>query len=680
MTKLYKQENGIWILQTSDGGGIELVSYDISSKIVDETIYIYNNSNNAPLYIGLISDLSDSAGVSYGTKENLFAQISDFFVKASSDGEAFNELESKVDETIIELGALEDRVDNLGVEANLEPLTTEVAQIRSDLNEKVGKLTTYESINVVSGQQIMSYNPLVEPSGKTIYVRVLRDGTVSNQGIGVSLYKGSTQITNVQSSDESWIEITLTDDVTQIALYKSAAQVTTSGVITLQVAYGIEKQIAGLEKSVDNNDIIIADLSYKVGKLTTYEPLTVVSGQMISSYNALVEPSGKKIYVRVLRSGTVKSQGIGVSIYKGSTQLINVQSSDESWIEIILPDRTTQIVLYKSAAQVTTSGIVTLQVAYGIEQKIAELESDINFLHSTYSVNNNVLWVGTSIPESAKYPIESCRKNGYNCINKSLGSSSLTFRNEHPTTVSSSSGRQLTATVNELELLYRSDVENSIISEATLNGWKNGSYENSIMPYVDGSNPTQVSMIVIDHGYNDRSIIRDEILNIDNWDWESEDRSTFYGAFRYLLNKIQSVNPFIKIVVGGYFTNTVYRWRDSVAGVGNFINGEQICKVQQAIANKYNLTILKVWEHTQMSNNYVNGTSSYITDFNSTYGTSYNNLILVDNNMADIPNPSGNISAIQLYCPDGVHPHSDLTGNCNKRLNAIYSQLIQGLI
>ena len=44
MTKLYKQENGIWILQTSDGAGIELVSYDISSKIVDETIYIYNNS------------------------------------------------------------------------------------------------------------------------------------------------------------------------------------------------------------------------------------------------------------------------------------------------------------------------------------------------------------------------------------------------------------------------------------------------------------------------------------------------------------------------------------------------------------------------------------------------------------------------------------------------------------
>ena len=113
MTKLYKQENGIWILQTSDGAGIELVSYDISSKIVDETIYIYNNSNNAPLYIGQISDLSDSSGISYGTKENLFAQVGDFFVKASSDGEAFNELGSKVDETIIELGTLGDRVDNL---------------------------------------------------------------------------------------------------------------------------------------------------------------------------------------------------------------------------------------------------------------------------------------------------------------------------------------------------------------------------------------------------------------------------------------------------------------------------------------------------------------------------------------------------------------------------------------
>ena len=125
MTKLYKQENGIWILQTSDGGGIELVSYDISSKIVDETIYIYNNSNNAPLYIGLISNLCDSSGISYGTKENLFTQIGDFFVKASSDGEASNELESKVYETIVELGTLENKVDNL------EPLNARVTELEA---------------------------------------------------------------------------------------------------------------------------------------------------------------------------------------------------------------------------------------------------------------------------------------------------------------------------------------------------------------------------------------------------------------------------------------------------------------------------------------------------------------------------------------------------------------------
>lgn len=88
MTKLYKQENGVWMLQTSDGLGLELVSYEISSKIINETIYIYKNVNNTPLYIGPIKDLCDSSGVSYGTKENLFAQVGDFFVKASSGGEA----------------------------------------------------------------------------------------------------------------------------------------------------------------------------------------------------------------------------------------------------------------------------------------------------------------------------------------------------------------------------------------------------------------------------------------------------------------------------------------------------------------------------------------------------------------------------------------------------------------
>lgn len=32
----------------------------------------------------------------------------------------------------------------------------------------------------------------------------------------------------------------------------------------------------------------------------------------------------------------------------------------------------------------------------------------------------------------------------------------------------------------------------------------------------------------------------------------------------------------------------------------------------------------------------------------------------------------GNISVLQFYCLDGIHPHNDLTGNCNKMLNDIW--------
>jgi hypothetical protein len=53
---------------------------------------------------------------------------------------------------------------------------------------------------------------------------------------------------------------------------------------------------------------------------------------------------------------------------------------------------------------------------------------------------------------------------------------------------------------------------------------------------------------------------------------------------------------------------------------------------------------------------------------------------LIDENQDDIIDTDGNIPALQLYCPDGIHPHTDKTGNSNKRLDAIYTKLLRSLI
>ena len=104
----------------------------------DNKIRLINllSKTNDPIFSGNVTDIINKENKSYDNLTDFINKCKDFFVNASSNGEALTELESKVDETIIELGALEDRVDNLGVEANLEPLNVEVAQLRSDLSKK----------------------------------------------------------------------------------------------------------------------------------------------------------------------------------------------------------------------------------------------------------------------------------------------------------------------------------------------------------------------------------------------------------------------------------------------------------------------------------------------------------------------------------------------------------------
>ena len=113
----------------------------------DNKIRLINllSKTNDPIFSGNVTDIINKENKSYDNLTDFINKCKDFFVNASSNGEAFNELESKVDETIVEIGALEDRVNNLGVEANLEPLTTEVAQLRSDLNE-IKDLTTIYNV------------------------------------------------------------------------------------------------------------------------------------------------------------------------------------------------------------------------------------------------------------------------------------------------------------------------------------------------------------------------------------------------------------------------------------------------------------------------------------------------------------------------------------------------------
>jgi hypothetical protein len=211
-----------------------------------------------------------------------------------------------------------------------------------------------------------------------------------------------------------------------------------------------------------------------------------------------------------------------------------------------------------------------------------------------------------------------------------------------------------------------------------INNFKSYSYESLIIPYIDGT-LASCDTVVIDHGYNDRQVIinetswhpgdgetqftvgagREWLLKLQDpfektlevegyfqgkwWNDESVSSKKHYmSAMIFLVKKIWAVNPKIKIIIGNYFTS-----KSNVFGAefGNDRLGEFVHLANSAIASWLRVNCVEVWHHTGLYNR---------------------NL------------PAGN--DYQLFCPDGVHPHSDSTGHSNKIIAGVYINAIRGTL
>ncbi|MBR0036902.1 MAG: hypothetical protein IJP70_04600 [Bacteroidales bacterium] len=176
------------------------------------------------------------------------------------------------------------------------------------------------------------------------------------------------------------------------------------------------------------------------------------------------------------------------------------------------------------------------------------------FLYLSYieaQIPKRVLWLGTSIPAGCTYPKVACEHMQMICINESVGASFLTLWTEEREFQEQSSGLSLTMSREEKEQAFRSYVNRGIISESTLDYWKNTSYESLILPYIKNAD-----IVVIDHGYNDDYSL-EKIYNTgkENIDWDSQDRKDFIGAFNYIYNLVLGEQPHALVIIGGYFQN-----------------------------------------------------------------------------------------------------------------------------
>ena len=284
------------------------------------------------------------------------------------------------------------------------------------------------------------------------------------------------------------------------------------------------------------------------------------------------------------------------------------------------------------------------------------------------TLNNNskgILWLGTSIPAGKalekSYPMIVGEILDVNIINKSLGSSFMStgcysFNNPMSNLKNNNLdvGKCLSETVSEKEERFRPKVTDNTITEDDLNTIKSYSFENLVFPYLDS-----VDTVVIDHGYNDRYVIQNQLQNegFDEIDWNSRDKSTFVGAMNYLIDKIHEKYPRMRIILSGHYQN-VNECR-------------YVCLMQKALAEHFGYPILDLWSYAGMSPEvYVKGTGNYFTEYNKTYGTKY----------SPVKGSDGNYSELIINCPDTVHPHSDVSGKTINKIGVILSKLIGGQI
>ena len=292
------------------------------------------------------------------------------------------------------------------------------------------------------------------------------------------------------------------------------------------------------------------------------------------------------------------------------------------------------------------------------------------------------LWKGTSIPEGVKYPENACSALGWDCYNLSLGASGICLNQGFLN--NGRDGKDLTETKTEKIIRYKNFVEKGLMTQEYYDRILSFGYEGRLIPFLDGTNAA-CDIIVIDHGFNDRNgtnvpgsmdvqqlyeTFGEQDLSTDKTD-DDFDRSNFIEAFCFLIKKIREVNPAALIVICSHLENT--------SGGSDFddlvsYRGYYLCLLQQKIADHFGFPFLNICDYSGFTMDVVPNSSDYLDNLNATYGTSFERIVY---NTAQKEKGDGLITYYQYYCPDGVHPHTDPTGQAERILTKNITMLLK---
>lgn len=301
------------------------------------------------------------------------------------------------------------------------------------------------------------------------------------------------------------------------------------------------------------------------------------------------------------------------------------------------------------------------------------------------ATTHNVLWIGTSIPAGCRYPEGCCSNLGWKCYNMSLGASGICVNDGFLN--NARDGKDLSETKEEKAKRYEQYIGYGDMTTDYYEEMLNYGFENRLIPYIDGTKAS-CDIVVFDHGYNDRlganksvdgdmkslyESFENQNKEIDRLD-EDFDRSNFIEAFCFLLKKMREVNPNIFVVICSHIENT--------SGSPDFDDlqsryGYYTCLVQEKLASYFGFPYLNICDYVGFTMDVMPNSSNYLEELNNKYGTNFSRIVF---NTKQKQAGQDLITYFQYYCPDGVHPHTDPTGQSEKKLTEVVTSQMKEFV
>lgn len=360
-------------------------------------------------------------------------------------------------------------------------------------------------------------------------------------------------IQNYTSGTEPYnVNVTVPAGVTFIRVsYTVNSTVTQTGTLIQPLVYKEITERSDFLDFTNNNSYVNSTLKYaafdKVGQYTlngtsfltntgfaTFTPIAVKKGQQITAYMYGATGGAAGLFFKNA-AGTVTRTNFVGSTNAFETLTYTPPEDGTYWINTIIP--TDPSFIYAKKYRV---GYFLSPASINVDVPSQQSFDDLSTIVNSYWRGKKIVWVGTSIPATEQngksYPVLTGEKLGCTMVNNAIGESWISFNKANPSTAGFSSYKTMSATKAEIrELAFNLWGETS---EPVLAKMEKCSYEYLLI----GSG---ADLVVFDHMHND--IGRPYITYADS-EINSMERTSFYGAYNYVIDKLYQDNPNVRIV------------------------------------------------------------------------------------------------------------------------------------